>query len=288
MAHRSSACARRPGVGEVLSALAEGLDVGAAVRVFGHGEATITRWRDSAGQHARRLHERLVRHLHLPHVQVDEIRTRLRHRTQVVWLWLAVDPLTKLVPVIHLGPCTQESATHADPRPACRARPRCVPVVTSDGLRHYFYALTAHFGSWVTEGRRRVWVVAPRLLYGQVQKRYRARRLVRVTQRMLCGTREQMRATLLVPGAERYPEHGLYRTSQSDRAPGRPRPHAADLGDRADACPPAASSGVVAGLLSLCPAASLLTGGVCRSCRVRTSGVGGTATVPAPPRWRRD
>lgn len=151
-------------VGEVLSALAEGLDVAAAVRVFGHGEATITRWRDRAGQHARRLHERLLRHLHLPHIQVDEIRTRLRHRTQVVWLWLAIDPLTKVVPVVHLGPRTQESAHALIHALRDVMAEGCVPLVTSDGLRQYFYALTAHFGSWVTQGRHRVWQVAPLLL----------------------------------------------------------------------------------------------------------------------------
>jgi IS1 family transposase len=183
-------------VSEVLSALAEGLDVAAAVRVFGHSEATITRWRDRAGQQAHRLHQHLLRHLPLPHVQVDEIRTRLRHRTQVVWLWLAVDPVTKLVPVLHRGPRTQESAhtlIHALRNVVAEG---CVPLVTSDGLRPYFYALTAHFGSWVTQGRRRVWQVAPTLLYGQVQKRYRARRLVRVTPRVLCGTWERIRTTL--------------------------------------------------------------------------------------------
>jgi IS1 family transposase len=183
-------------VGEVLSALAEGLDVAAAVRVFGHGEATITRWRDKAGQHAQRLHERLLRRLPLPYIQVDEIRTRLRHRTQVVWLWLAVDPLTKLVPVVQLGPRTQESAhtlIHALREMLAEG---CVPLVTTDGLRQYFYAVTAHFGSWVTQGRHRVWQVSPALLYGQVQKRYRARRLVRVTPRVLCGTGEHIRTTL--------------------------------------------------------------------------------------------
>jgi hypothetical protein len=61
-------------IGEVLSALAEGLDVAAAVSVFGHGEATVTRWRDRAGQQASRLHQRLFRQLRLPHVPVDEIR----------------------------------------------------------------------------------------------------------------------------------------------------------------------------------------------------------------------
>jgi IS1 family transposase len=176
--------------------LAEGLDVAAAVRVFGHGEATITRWLDRAGQQAQRLHERLLRHLHLPHVQVDEIRTRLRQRTHVLWVWLAVDPLSKLVPVMHLGPRSQAAAHTFIHALRAVLAPGCIPLVTSDGLRLYYYALTAHFGNWVRQGRRRVWQVAPTLLYGQVQKRYRARRLVHATQRVLCGTWEAFRATL--------------------------------------------------------------------------------------------
>jgi hypothetical protein len=48
--------------------------------------------------------------------------------------------------------------------------PGCVPVITSDGLRLYYDAITAHFGRWVDRGRRRVWQVRPTLLYGQVQK----------------------------------------------------------------------------------------------------------------------
>jgi hypothetical protein len=38
-------------VAEVLTALSEGLDVSAAVRVFGHGHATITTWLTRAGAH---------------------------------------------------------------------------------------------------------------------------------------------------------------------------------------------------------------------------------------------
>ena len=65
-------------VAEVLAALAEGLDVAAAVRVFGHRPATITIWLTRAGAHSATLHERWFHHLQLPHVQLDEIRTRLR------------------------------------------------------------------------------------------------------------------------------------------------------------------------------------------------------------------
>jgi transposase-like protein len=67
-------------VGEVLSAWAEGLDVAASVRVFGHTEATIQRWLTRAAMHAERLHDALSHDLHLQHVQLDELKTRLRQR----------------------------------------------------------------------------------------------------------------------------------------------------------------------------------------------------------------
>ena len=48
----------------------------------------------------------------------------------------------------------------------------CLPVFTSDGLRLYFYALTAHFGTWTwPEGARKFhWRPDANLLYGQFRK----------------------------------------------------------------------------------------------------------------------
>ena len=43
-------------------------------------EGTVTRWLARAGQHAERRHARLFRSLQLPHVQLDELRARLRSR----------------------------------------------------------------------------------------------------------------------------------------------------------------------------------------------------------------
>jgi hypothetical protein len=78
--------------------------------------------------------------------------------------------------------------------------PDCVPVVTTDGLRHYFYALTAHFGRWVTVGRGRRWQVDPALLYGQVHKQYRRRQLVRVRRQAVCGRGGRLRVALRALG----------------------------------------------------------------------------------------
>jgi len=187
-------------IGAVLSALAEGRTVGAAVRVFGHGEATITCWRDRAAPQAARLHHHVLHDLHLPHVQLDEIRTRLRPRERVLWLWLALDPTTKLIPALALGARTQQTAHTLVHRLRGTLAAGCTPVITTDGLRLYVYALTAHFGSWVTTGRRRHWQVDPRRLYGQLHKRYRQRRLVRIRYQMGCGPRRALQAALQLLG----------------------------------------------------------------------------------------
>ena len=60
--------------------------------------------------HAHTLHERFFHTLHLLYLQLDELRTRLRCAKQVSWLWLAIDPLSKIIPVLHVGPRTQNAA----------------------------------------------------------------------------------------------------------------------------------------------------------------------------------
>jgi transposase InsO family protein len=70
----------------------------------------------------------------------------------------------------------------------------------SDGLNLYFYALTAHFGHWLQvrrRGRKALrWQVAPELIYGQVKKSYRRRKLARVTPVMRLGTEAGLKVVL--------------------------------------------------------------------------------------------
>jgi IS1 family transposase/transposase-like protein len=187
-------------VAVVLSALAEGLDPSAAERVFGYRQATITTWMSRAGEHAQTLHKHSFSNLQLPHVQLDELRTRLRSSKQVLWLWLAIDPCTKLLPVLQLGPRTQHMAHRVIHSLRELLVPGYLPLFTSDGLNLYFYALTAHFGHWITGSRRgrivRQWQVAAGLIYGQVKKCYRRRKLVRVTHVMRLGTEDALKIVL--------------------------------------------------------------------------------------------
>jgi IS1 family transposase len=187
-------------VAMVLAALAEGLDASAAERIFGYRQATITTWLTRAGEHAQILHKRFFCHLQISHLQLDELRTRLRCATQLLWLWLAIEPRTKILPVLQLGPRTQNMAHTVIHSLQQLLTPGCLPVFTSDGLNVYFYALTAHFGTWRQERRRgrnvRRWQVEAGLIYGQVKKSYRRRKLVRVTHVMRLGTADALKATL--------------------------------------------------------------------------------------------
>jgi hypothetical protein len=146
-------------IAKVLSALAEGPDASAAERVFGYRQATITSWLTRAGGHAEIFHERCFRNLHLPHLQLDEIRTRLRSCTQVLWLWLAIDPRTKILPVLHLGSRTQHAAHLLIHSLRQLLAPDCLPLFTSDGLNLYFYAAPGSF--WTVARSRASWAQSP-------------------------------------------------------------------------------------------------------------------------------
>ena len=82
----------------------------------------------------RPRHKRCFRHLWLPHLQLDELRTRLRSSQQVQWLWLVIDPLTKMIPVLELGPRTQNMAHTVIHSLRQSLTPGCLPLFTSDGL----------------------------------------------------------------------------------------------------------------------------------------------------------
>jgi IS1 family transposase len=284
-AHRGSALygLKTPSsqVGVVLSALAEGLDVGAAVRVFGYRETTITRWLTRAGQHAERLHQALLHDLPLPHVQLDEIRTRLRARERVLWLWVALDPLTKLVPAVHLGPRTQESAHRVVHAVRSVLTPGGVPVITSDGLRLYYYALTAHFGHWVRRGRRCFWQVAETLLYGQVQKLYRRRRLVRVRYHMRCGALGDLRGALQALGLSGRLNTAFVERVHLTLRGERGRPNQANLVHRTLRATPGPGGRLVARVLSLRAPASLVARGA-------ADAAGARRTAPGAPLSRAD
>lgn len=126
--------------------------------------------------------------------QLDELHTRVRSLATARWLWLAIDPLSKLIPALHRGGRTIEDAYAFLHHLTRSLKPDWGPLVLSDGLRAYFYALTAHFGSWFRPSRARPdhWQVDEQLLDGQLVKRKPSRKLVYAITRMRWGQRKAL------------------------------------------------------------------------------------------------
>jgi hypothetical protein len=138
-------------------------------------EITIRTWLCRSGMQGKKLHERFAAELELVHVQLDEafgIAKRwanVQKSGQDMWLWVAHVATTKLIPVLQVGGRSQEMAYSVVHELKRRLAADCVPVFSTDGLKQYFYALTAHFGKWEwAGGKKAVWVLLSDFVYSQV------------------------------------------------------------------------------------------------------------------------
>ncbi len=173
---------------KILWLLALGVDASALEEVFGVRDITIRTWLCRSGMQSKKLHERYLTELKLVHVQLDELWANVKDRGQDMWLWIASDAMTKLIPVMQVGARNQEMAFSVVHELKGRLAVGCVPGFSTDGLKHYYYALTAHFGKWETaDGKKPVWVLLNNFVYSQVIKHQRRRSTVEVERRVLVG-----------------------------------------------------------------------------------------------------
>jgi IS1 family transposase len=182
----------------ILWLLALGVEISVLEEVFGISDGTIRTWLCRSREQGQKLHERWLVELELIHIQLDELWADVKHYSQELWVWVASDAQTKLIPVIRVGGRTQAVAYGVVHELKQRLRAGCIPVFSTDGLKHYYYALTAHFGKWdrVEEQQKPVWVLLNEFVYGRVLKVHRRRKLVRVERQILCGEKDTFRTRL--------------------------------------------------------------------------------------------
>ena len=148
----------------------------------------------------------MLREVKSGEISEDEAIKRLERSSS--WVWTAMDPESKLLLVIDGGTRTLEMAQRVVHRVAQVLASGCIPLFLTDGLKAYGTALRAHFGSWRQPARRRDpgprpkprWMPVPELLYAQVVKSYRRRRIVGVTYRGVFGAMERVEQVLSACG----------------------------------------------------------------------------------------
>src|SRR5713101_3519672 len=202
-----------------VGALAEGLGLRAVARVFEVDPNTVLQWLIEAANHAAAFSQYFLHDLRVTQVQLDELFALLSavkagevSETEAIqrlsrsphWVWAAIDPVTKLLLTVDVGNRTLALAQGLVHQVVQVLAPGCVPLFLTDGLKEYMTALLTHFGHWVHPPRRQTtgptpkvrWMPLPQLLYAQVIKTLRRRRLVRVSHRVVFGTREAVQQML--------------------------------------------------------------------------------------------
>jgi IS1 family transposase len=208
-----------------VGALAEGLGIRAVARVFEVDPNTVLQWLVEVADHAMAFSRYFLHDVHVTQVQLDELFALLsavkagevseveaitRLSRSPHWVWTAMDPVTKLLLTIDIGDRTLAMAQRVVHQVVQVLAPGCVPLFLTDGFKEYATALLTHYGQWVQPARRQAtgplpkprWRPLPQLLYAQVVKTVRRRRLVGVTHRVVFGTLAAVQAVLAPLGCQ--------------------------------------------------------------------------------------
>jgi IS1 family transposase len=199
--------------------LAEGLGIRGTARVFEVAPNTVLQWLVEVADQLQAFSWYFLHDLEITQVQLDELFALLsavkagevseaaaieRFERSPQWVWVAMDPERKVLLSIAVGERTLAMAQAVVHQVTQVLAPGCAPLFLTDGLKEYTTALLTHYGRWVQPPRQRVhsptpaprWLPLPQLLYAQVVKTVRRRRLVRVQHRVVFGTLEAVQQEL--------------------------------------------------------------------------------------------
>jgi IS1 family transposase len=206
-----------------VGALAEGLGIRAVARVFEVDPNTGLQWLVEVAEQLQAFSQYFLHDVRVTQVQLDElfallsaVRTGEVSEAEAIqclspsphWVWTAIDPESKLLLVLDVGERTLAMAQCVVHQVAEVLAPGCMPLFLTDGFKEYTTALLTHYGHWVQPSRRQAtgpapkprWLPLPGLLYAQVIKTVRRRRLVRVSHRVVFGTLEAVQQVLAACG----------------------------------------------------------------------------------------
>ena len=207
----------------VIGCLAEGLGIRGTARVFEVVPNPVLQWLVESTEQMRAFSRYFLPDLHLRQVQLDELYAVLsalkdgkfgepgaieRLSCSPCWVWAAMDPESKVLLTIDVGERTLAMAQGVVHQVAQVLAPDCAPLFLTDGFKAYTMALLSHFGCWVQPACRRAqgpapksrWMPLPQLLYAQIIKCVRRRRVVRVSHRVVFGTLDAVNHVLAPHG----------------------------------------------------------------------------------------
>ena len=135
--------------GWAVGALAEGLGIRAAARVFKVDPNTVLRWLIEAADHLQAFSRYFLHDIHLSQVQLDElfalfsaVKASEVSEAEAIeclsrspqWIWVALDPVTELLLTLDVGDRTLAMAQGVVHQVAQVLAPDSVPLFLTDGF----------------------------------------------------------------------------------------------------------------------------------------------------------
>jgi hypothetical protein len=211
--------------------------------VFETNPNTVLGWLVEAADHLEAFSHHFLHDLDVEQVQIDELFALLsavkdgvvseqqaikRLSRSPNWVWVAMDSVCKLILAVEVGDRTLAIAQRLVHQVTRVLALHCVPLFLTDGFGEYLTALVTHYGHWIHPARRHDkgpqpkprWMPLPGLLYAQVVKRYRRRRIVGVKHRVIFGPDTPIESILAKRDGRRCAAAGNVRLKRASRMEG--------------------------------------------------------------------
>ena len=133
-----------------ITALAEGVGIRAVARIFETDPNTVLHGLVETAEHLEAFSRYHLRDVYAEHIQMDELFALLsavkegeiseakaikRLSRSPYWVWVAMDPVSKLIVAWDVGPRTQAMAQRLVHQVTQVLAPECAPLFLTDGFR---------------------------------------------------------------------------------------------------------------------------------------------------------
>ncbi len=167
---------------EVIRMCVHGIAISAMARIKRMAWGTIARWLESAATYAVRFNDRMLRGFVIHELQADEIRTFVGAKKRVIWVLTTLEVWSRLWVSTNVGRRSLQQIKNA-----------ILNTLQRGLLKHRFLFTTDGFEMYEWAAKRLLLGVR---IYGQVIKKRRENRVVRVDRRLLLGTQGELEEAL--------------------------------------------------------------------------------------------
>jgi IS1 family transposase len=159
-----------------------GIAISAVARIKRMAWGTVSRWIELAAAFAERFNHRRLRGFVVQELQADEIRTFVGDKEHVVWVLTTFEVWSRLWVFVMVGGRTLRNIKTGILDTIQRGRIEHRFLFTTDGFEIYEWAVKR--------------LLAGVCIYGQVIKKRRKNRVIRVDRRLLLGTKSELEEAL--------------------------------------------------------------------------------------------